>query len=153
MYNGGTDRAVSVNIGYTINIVIMTVIFIGLISAAGSVIQSERQSVSATEMDVAGNQLAAEVMSVDRLARAGGDETVVQKQVRLPERISDEQYRISITENTIELSPRNDPLSVVVPYRSELPLVNADGETEFELPGGELQLRLTTDATVEVRSV
>ncbi len=153
MYNGGTDRAVSVNIGYTINIVIMTVIFIGLISAAGSVIQSERQSVSATEMDVAGNQLAAEVMSVDRLARAGGDETVVQKQVRLPERISGEQYRISITENTIELSPRNDPLSVVVPYRSELPLVNADGETEFELPGGELQLRLTTDATVEVRSV
>jgi|GEM_PF-2417416 len=153
MYNGGTDRAVSVNIGYTINIVIMTVIFIGLISAAGSVIQSERQSVSATEMDVAGNQLAAEVMSVDRLARAGGDETVVQKQVRLPERISGEQYRISVTENTIELSPRNDPLSVVVPYRSELPLVNADGETEFELPGGELQLRLTTDATVEVRSV
>lgn len=153
MYNGGTDRAVSVNIGYTINIVIMTVIFIGLISAAGSVIQSERQSVSVTEMDVAGNQLAAEVMSVDRLARAGGDETVVQKQVRLPERISGEQYRISITENTIELSPRNDPLSVVVPYRSELPLVNADGETEFELPGGELQLRLTTDATVEVRSV
>ncbi|NUE02493.1 hypothetical protein HUB97_08330 [Halorubraceae archaeon YAN] len=153
MYNGGTDRAVSVNIGYTINIVIMTVIFIGLISAAGSVIQSERQSVSATEMDVAGNQLAAEVMSVDRLARAGGDETVVQKQVRLPERISGEQYRISVTENTIELSPRNDQLSVAVPYRSELPLVNADGETEFELPGGELQLRLTTDATLEVRSV
>ena len=153
MYSGGTDRGVSVNIGYTINIVIMTVIFIGLISAAGTAIQSERNAVATAEMDVAGNQFATDLMSVDRLARAGGDETTVTKTVSLPNRISGDQYRITVTQNAVELSPRTEQLSVSVPYRSERPVVNADGETEFELAGGDLQIQLTENGRLEVRSV
>ncbi|MGM0605512.1 MAG: DUF7266 family protein [Halobacteriota archaeon] len=166
--DGRYDRAVSVNVGYTLNLVIMTVIFVGLITAAGTAIDSERRGVASSELDVAGNQLATALSSVDRVARVAAADTddeqlppdatpTVRKSVRLPDRIVGGQYRIRITEETIELAAVNDAVSVTVPYRTELPIEGTTGGGEVELRGGDVEIVYLDDGaggdgSLEVRS-
>lgn len=159
------DRGVSINIGYTANLVVMTVIFIGLVTAGTGVIDSERTAVATTELDVAGNQLAAAIESTDRAARVAktdaedaedanvsdGNYTVVQE-VDLPRRTADESYTIAIEEDAIELTADDRDVRVVVPYDTELEIEDAG---DLTLDGGSIEIVYDYDEdpeALEVRS-
>lgn len=149
------DRAVSINVGYTTNLVVMTIIFVGLLTAGTGVVDSERTAVAQTELDVAGNQLAAALMSTDRAAQVAAadanesgvatDGVEVRRTIELPERTVGETYTVAIDEDRIELEIDDRDVWVVVQYDTAIDVEGAE-DGELELTGGAIVISYDHEA-------
>lgn len=121
------ERAVSVTVGYVLNLAIVTVLFSALLVGGSGLIDGRTQEVTRDELTVAGQGLAAELSGADRLARAG-NVTELSVRVTLPERTTAGNYAIEVNHSgdggTIELRTTDPDITVRVPFRSETPVAN-----------------------------
>lgn len=141
------DRGVSTILGYSLNLVVATLVVTGVLVAAGSLVDSQRDQATRAEMDVVGERLTTNIETADRLTRRtdGGAVTV---DVDLPERIAGSAYQIHIrTESgnattVVLLNSSAEP--VVVPINNESAIA------ESRNPGGPLTIRGNESGPLEV---
>ncbi len=144
-------RAVSVTVGYVLTLVVAALLLGTLITAAGGLMSSQSQSVVAGELDVVGNQLAANIGEADQLAQvaradargSGGPATVV-LDVTLPRQVAGTGYLVDIEDDRIVLEASNPTVVVEVPYRATTVSVEADDR----FSGGPIQLVFEDDQLV-----
>lgn len=111
-----TDRAVSVTVNYVMTITIATLLLSGLVVAAGGLVGSQSERAIESELDVLGQQLAADVESADRLVTvAEGNTAEVRIESTLPTQVAGTGYTIDATGDTIELRTTDPEVSVGVP--------------------------------------
>ncbi len=144
------DRAVSVTVGYTLNLAIAAVLFSALLIAGAGLIESQTRTVTHDELSVTGQQLSAELSAADRLVRAGesSDGIELSIQTELPERTAAGGYtmRIEHTDGTgtIDLETRDPNVEVTVPFRSRTEIENTTvggGAVQIEYDDGSLEVR------------
>ena len=154
--HGGVDqdRAVSVTVGYVLNLAIASLLLTGLFVAGGSFVQSEREAAIEGELTVVGERVAADLMTVDRLANASENpsELTVERRAELPTRVSGVEYTVSLVPDGGEdgahlLRLAGDRVDVVV----EIPVRTAEPVDETTVEGGDVTIEWDGGAVV-VRS-
>lgn len=141
------DRAVSVTVGYVLNLAVATLLLSGLFIAGGSFVENEREQAVQGELTVVGERVAADLMTVDRLARTAStpSELTIERTTDLPPRVSGVGYRLTIAENgtagTIRLESERVDSTVEIPFRSS-ETVTFENTT---VAGGNLEIRYEWD--------
>lgn len=92
------ERAVSFTLGYVLTVAIAVVLIGGLLITVGQVVSDERRGTVRDEAAVVGDQTAAAVMAADRLVQQGNG-TNVTIDLRLPERLADQPYTVTLRAN------------------------------------------------------
>jgi hypothetical protein len=114
------DRAVSTALGYVLSLAIASILISGLMIAGGGFVESEREQVIRSELEVVGQTLIADIEGADRLASAiDGDVTVSSNH---PRRVGSSSYTIEI-----------DPTPNVRVYEVTLTAASVDVLVEFRL--------------------
>ena len=140
------DRAVSVSVGYTLNLAVAALLLGGLFVAGGSFVQGEREAAVDGELTVVGERVAADLMTVDRLADGAEStqEATVELDADLPPRVSGSGYRVTIEsangDGTILLEDERSGISVEVPFRVRTDIA------ETTVAGGDLTIQWDADA-------
>lgn len=142
----GDRRAVSVSVGYVLNLAIAALLLGGLFVAGGSFVQGEREAAVEGELTVVGERVSADLMTVDRLA-AGAESpgtATVELNADLPPRVSGSGYRLTIEsadgDGTILLEDERSGISVEIPFRVRTDIA------ETTVAGGDLTIRWDADA-------
>lgn len=121
---GADDRAVSVTVGYVLNLAVATLLLSGLFVAGGSFVENQREDAVEGQLTVIGERIAADLMTVDRLASsaASPSDLAVEREATLPSRVSGTGYRVSIVANgtsgTIQLESQRADVVVEIPFRT-----------------------------------
>lgn len=143
------ERAVSVTVGYALNLAIATVLIAGLMTVTGDVVEDRRDGAIRAELSVVGNRVVADLMSADRMARAGTDPEV-RIETALPGRVAGSSYSIAINATPadphVTLTPVDSSVVVTVPFR------NATAVRNGTVAGGDLAVVLADDGRLEVRA-
>ncbi|WP_424015305.1 DUF7266 family protein [Halorubrum xinjiangense] len=145
--SGGSDRAVSVTVGYVMTLAISTLLLSGLFVAGGSFVESERERAAQGELTVVGERLAADLGTVDRLVAntASRDELTVDRSLTLPDRVSGTGYRIRVTAGetggTIALESDGTDATVEIPFRTSEGVAVENATVD----GGSLRIRWDPD--------
>jgi len=146
---GGTDRAVSVTVGYVLTLAISTLLLSGLFVAGGSFVESERERAAQGELTVVGERIAADLGTVDRVASSASpprEDLTVDRPLTLPGRVSGTGYRIRIeatgSTGTIALESEQADATVVVPFRTSEDVAVRNATVD----GGDLLIRWDADA-------
>ncbi|WP_136588858.1 DUF7266 family protein [Salinigranum halophilum] len=132
---GRDDRAVSTTLGYVLSLAIASLLVSGLMLAGGGYVETEREQVIRSELEVVGQTLVADVEGADRLA-AAIDGTVSVRSA-LPRRVGSSAYSIELSDQgggvtLVTLSAASVDVSVSLRLVTTTPL--AEGRVE----GGEL---------------
>lgn len=136
-----TDRAVSVTVNYVLTLTITTLLLSMLFVSAGGLIESQSERAIRSELDVLGQQLAADIESADRLATAGeNNSTEVAIETTLPPRVAGRDYRITVGGSELELRTTDPEVSVTVPFTTTNEV--EEGRT---IQGGDVQIRWLDD--------
>jgi len=90
------DRAVSTAIGYTLTLGIMTLLITGLLAAGGGFVENQRERTVRAELQVIGQQIAADLDAADRLVRANGTDATVEIHRQYPERVTGASYALEV---------------------------------------------------------
>lgn len=142
------DRGVSTVLGYTLNIVVATLLVTGLLVAAGSLVDSQRQQATRSELTVVGERLVANLETTDRLSRAAGDGHV-SVHATLPDQVAGANYEITISDaggqTTAVLTTTDPSVRVSLPIRNETAV--ATGTTA----GGSVDIVWSSGNPIEVR--
>lgn len=114
---GGTDRAVSTTLGFALGLMITTLLISGLLFASSDYVQNQRQEVIRSELQVIGDQVAANIEAIDRLASTQGtSQATVTRQ--LPDQVVGNHYTITVTnvgtDPYLELKTNNPDMTVTV---------------------------------------
>lgn len=135
------DRAVSVTVGYAMNLAIMTVLIASLLLVAGSVVESQTERAIEGELEVIGERTASTLTDADRLADvARADEDPGNAEVRialdLPRRVAGNAYTVTVdaTGGELVLTTSDPDVTVTVPYEARTDV--ADGS----LSGGAIEI-------------
>lgn len=90
------ERAVSTTLGYTLNLTVATLLVSGLLIAGGGFVEDQRERTARSQLQVIGQQVAADVAAADRLANTGGtiDSVIVGRD--LPETVTGAGYSIAV---------------------------------------------------------
>lgn len=144
-----TDRAVSVTVNYVMTITIATLLVSGLAVSAGGLIESQSERAIESELEVLGQQLAADVESADRLATvAEGNDAEVRIESGLPTRVAGTGYDITVAESELVLRSTDPMVSVTVPVT-----VTNDLSEERTIRGGNVVVRWSAGTErLEVKS-
>ncbi len=144
------DRAVSVTVGYVLNVAVAALLISGLLIAGSGLIESQTEQVTTDELEVIGQQLADELSGADRLVRSG-DASTLSVRSELPQRTAAGGYTIEIqtdgNEGTIELRTSSPDVTVTVPFQ-----ISSDVDVrEDRLSGGAVRIEYdTTNDRLEV---
>lgn len=92
-------RGASNTIHYVLSLGMATVLFVGLLLAAGNLVDSQRDRAAGDELSIAGNRLASDIVAVDALVRDSEGVTVSEATLSpdLPDTISGEDYTVTVT--------------------------------------------------------
>lgn len=123
----GDDRAVSVSVGYVLNLAVATMLLSGLFFAAGSVVETERERAAESELRVVGEQLSADVLAADRMVNASSDpdSATVRVASDIPGKVADSGYTITVTSDpTIVLEATAPDVTVTVPLETRADLAD-----------------------------
>ena len=120
------DRGVSTVVGFVLILGVASLLVTGLLVATGDFVNNQRQETIRDEMEVLGQQIAADIAASDRMVRAGGETTRIERP--LPERITGVTYQITVTSGggvtTIQLSTQNPSVSAEVSVRTMTPVAS-----------------------------
>ena len=92
--SGSRSRAQSTPLDYTLSLGIAALVVAGLVTAAGGFVEDRRESVVRTELAVVGEQLAGELVAVDRLAQMGDSTEALTVTKPLPATVAGEAYHV-----------------------------------------------------------
>lgn len=140
-----SDRAVSTALGYVLTLGITTILISGLLIAAGTAVEDRRDATTRASLDVAGERLASNLMSADRLAETSGSRTV-SVAADLPTRIAGNGYLVTVDpgNETLVLESDGPDVTVRVSYITTTPVDAATvrgGDLRVVLSGGSLEVR------------
>ena len=141
-----TDRGVSITVSYTLSLAVATILLSVLLMSTGNIIENRQQEVYRSELQVVGQDLAADLMAVDRLAVAGADEAWLNTSV--PRRIGGSSYSIEVTADASEAElvlQTTDPDVIV-----HVPFTNSTDVATRTVNGGTVRIHLTAGGTIEV---
>ena len=146
---GGTDRAVSVTVGYVMTLAISTLLLSGLFVAGGSFVETQRERAAQGELTVIGERIAADLGTVDRLAASSAPpraNLTIERSVTFPQRVSGAGYRLRVrssgTDGTIALESDRTDVTVEVPFRTSRNVTVRNAT----LAGGDLRIYWDPDA-------
>lgn len=136
------DRAVSVTVGYAMNLALMTILLSGLFIASGGLIESERERTASDELDVIGQRIAAELMAADRLVTASDDPTV-EITLDLPDRVAGSGYTVTVEEDHLVLVATDVDVETTVRFTAPV--------RETQVSSGNLEITLDDKLVVTER--
>lgn len=90
------DRGVSHTLSYALTLGISTLLVVGLLTAGGSFVESQRNGVVDSELEVVGERLAADIATADRLVRMSDGSAHASVRSRLPASVADLSYTVEI---------------------------------------------------------
>lgn len=144
------NRGVSTVLGYSMTLVIATLLVSGLFFTTGSLVESQQEQAAAAEMDVVGERVAATVETVDRMARASNDGSIAVQTV-LPDRLAGSSYEMRISSED-----GNAQLTVALDGSDRRTTVPLDTETPIEpreIDGGTVVVTWEESGAMEVTRV
>ena len=119
------NRGVSTVLGYSLNLMVATLLVTGLLIAAGSLVDSQRDQASRAELQVVGERLVANLETADRLARTASDGHG-SVDTTLPSHVAGSSYRVTIVTSNGSAqavltadAPQN---RIVIPINNETPI-------------------------------
>lgn len=141
------DRGVSTVLGYSLNLVVATLLVTGVLVAAGSLVDSQRDQAARAELDVVAERFVANLETADRLARSTDDGEIA-VEATLPTRIAGSTYEVAVVatgggaEAVVTLDATDQ--RVVVPIQNETAI------EESRHSGGPVTIQATDDGPLEV---
>lgn len=146
----GDDRAVSTTINYVLALAVTTALITGLLIATSSVVEDRREATIRDGLEVVGQQVAADLMTADRLVEAGGTEVVVRSE--LPETIAGARYVVTVDAGgasptvVLEAQGLDETVSVSVRFTATTDVVDSaatsgDVEIAYDAGADELEVR------------
>lgn len=138
------DRAVSTVVGYTLLMAVIGVLASGVIVGATGYVESERADATRAELDVIGNELAADLTAADALAETVGADGSARVDADLPHRVAGAPYHLEIVQvagsrYAIELASTPNAVSTTVTVASD------HSVTTGRFTGGRLTIAITDD--------
>lgn len=91
-----TDRGQSVSINYTVSLVIVTVLMSGLFISMSGFLETEQKRATRSELTVLGNRIAADIATVDRLARTSNGGSV-EVRTTIPRSVAGSEYEVDVS--------------------------------------------------------
>jgi len=146
----GDDRGVSTTISYVLNLTLAAILVSGLLFAAGSVVENERESAIREELDVIGQRIAISIHQANRTVATtpDGAATTLRVQVDAPTRVAGSGYTVSVdtsgTEPVLHLTTEDPEVTVTVPLSIEDGISAGSvtgGPLVVVLDGGDLEVR------------
>lgn len=98
------DRGQSVSINFTLSLIIVTLLMSGLFISMSGFLDSERERVTRSELDVLGNRIAADISTADRLAQSTSGDAAVSVTTTIPPRVAGSRYQVEITSSQFKSS-------------------------------------------------
>lgn len=140
------DRGVSTTLSYALNLAIAAILVSGLLFAAGSAVEDQRQLAAREELRVIGERIAGSIEQADRMAQVGAA-TDLRLDILAPRGVAGLQYTIELDPGTNEvvLTTDNPDLEVRIEVNTDTPLSDSD------IRGGELVIVYNSDEKLEVR--
>lgn len=117
---GGT-RAVSPVLGYVLTLGISSMLVVGLLVGTGGFVSEQRHETMRDELEVIGQQIAADLSAADRLLRDGQPTDTVRVVRPLPNEVTGVSYQIEVdsgTPTTIRLTTKTPAITVEVDVRT-----------------------------------
>lgn len=143
------ERAVASTLSYALTLSITTILLVGVLAGAGSLVDGQQDRAIESGLVVQGERLAADLMTVDRLSRTGSAERV-EVRTDLPLRVAGENYRVEITEDgegNDVIGLHSDAIDVTVDFTVERGIVAE------RLTGGAVTIEFNDGTgTIEVRN-
>lgn len=144
------DRGASNTVHYVLSLAMAATLFVGLVLAAGSLVDDQRDRAAADELSIAGNRLASDLVAIDALARPDDDASVSAASLApaLPDTVGGEAYVVSVAVSG------GDPYRVTIALRVPTLDVERTVTTTTTRPvaegtyaGGDLVVRYVPGAT------
>ncbi|WP_336327732.1 DUF7266 family protein [Halovenus sp. HT40] len=127
-------RGLSTALGYVLTLGITVILVSGLFMAGGNFVDSQREEVVRTELEIVGEQVATHVNAADRLNESGMGETNVTIEQRFPPSVVGTAYRINLEEDDQRLRLTTDNPSIEV----TIPLANTTTIADSSASGGQI---------------
>lgn len=130
-------RGLSTALGYVLTLSVTVTLVSGLLIAGGNFVESQREQVIRTELDIVGEQVATHVNAADRLNQSGMGETTIRIEQRFPNTVvgSDYQIYLEADEPQLRLESSRPQVEVTVP------LTNTTALADSSADGGEIIVR------------
>jgi hypothetical protein len=141
------SRAVSTGVGYVMNLSLATILMATLLVTAGSVVETQSETVVRDELDVVGTQLSAKMMAADRLVRAGSEDgatPTVAVEATLPSQVGQSNYRVDVSDGELVLQTTSPAVTVRVPF------VTTTDVKATTVSGGPVRIEYEYDETEDV---
>jgi hypothetical protein len=136
-------RSQALALDYVLGLGIAMVLTIGLLIAGGGFIGEQRESAARTQLEVVGQQLAADIEAADRLVAAAGVDGTVSVDRQIPETIAGSQYRIELVATSdphLQLRTTQPSVTTRVEFTNVTPVSASD------VGGGSIVVNYTAGA-------
>lgn len=131
------SRGLSTALGYVLTLGITVILVSGLFIAGGNFVDSQREEVVRTELDIVGEQVVTHVNAADRLNESSTYEANVTIEQRFPSNVVGTSYRISVEEDGPRLRLTTERPSVEV----TIPVTNTTNVADSSASGGAIVIR------------
>lgn len=139
------SRATSTPLGYVLTLTIATLLVSGLLVSAGAVVEDRREAAAREQLEVAGQRLAADIATADRLVEADGEEVAVRTDA--PGTVVGGSYSVTVEatpgESRLRLTADDPDVTVEVPFANQTAVRNTSvrgGDLRVVLDGNELEV-------------
>ncbi|WP_435066298.1 DUF7266 family protein [Halobaculum sp. EA56] len=142
---GRGDRATATTLSYVLTLGITAILISGLLAAAGTTVETQREDTTREALEVVGQQISSRVMAADRLVASGASAVTVRG--TYPESVAGSTYSVVVRSGPppeIELTATGVDVSVTVGAATRTPVADASlsgGDVEIVYTGGQLEVR------------
>lgn len=115
----------AITLDYTLGIGIAVVLITGILIAGGSFVSDQRHTAARAELEVIGQQIAADVEAADRLVQSASDDPTVTVRRSLPSTVSGSTYDVEVVragDSYLRLTSTNPELTVRVEFGTVTPV-------------------------------
>jgi hypothetical protein len=129
------ERGQSTALDYTLGLSVAAVVLVGVTIAGADFAAGEREQVVRTELDVVGQQLAAELVAADRLVEAGHKTNRLVVNATMPQTVAGTGYSVSVVtggpDQQLRLKTVDPQVTVTVSFATDTPVetTSVDGGT------------------------